>query len=63
MHPSFTPQPTQIQLLDAKPGERVFDFDCGSGVADLRDRDATCYRVDLSESMVSHSRFLSSEVI
>jgi tRNA A58 N-methylase Trm61 len=56
-----------LQLLNAKPGERVFDFGCGTGevtlqIAEIVGSDGLVIGVDLSESMVTHSQFLSSDV-
>jgi ubiquinone/menaquinone biosynthesis C-methylase UbiE len=52
-----------LALLDAKPGERIFDFGCGSGeltlqIAETVGKDGVVVGVDLSESMVSAKCFL-----
>ena len=47
-----------LSLLDAKPGERIFDFGCGSGevtlqIAEAVGKEGVVVGVDLSQSMVS----------
>jgi SAM-dependent methyltransferase len=56
-----------LQLLDAKPRERIFEFGCGNGevtlqIAEIVGSDGLVIGVDLGESIVSHSQFLSSDV-
>jgi trans-aconitate methyltransferase len=51
-----------LDLLKAKPGERIIDFGCGSGevtlqIAEAVGKDGLAVGVDLSESMVSRGRF------
>jgi SAM-dependent methyltransferase len=52
-----------LDLLEAKPGERIFDFGCGTGevtlqIAETVGKDGLVVGVDLSESMVSAKSFL-----
>lgn len=52
-----------LALLDTKPGERIFDFGCGSGevtlqIAEMVGKDGVVVGVDLSDSMVSAKYFL-----
>lgn len=47
-----------LELLAAKPGERIFDFGCGSGeltlqIAEMVGDDGLVVGVDLSETMAS----------
>ena len=51
-----------LELLDAKPGERIFDFGCGSGEVTLQivetvGKNGLVVGVDYSESMVSRNLF------
>lgn len=48
---------TVLQLLDAKPGEKIWDFGCGSGeislkLQDLVGENGVIVGVDSSENMV-----------
>jgi tRNA A58 N-methylase Trm61 len=60
--PSFTAP--VLHLLAAKPGERIFDFGCGSGevtmqIAEAVGKEGLVVGVDFSQSMVRMS-FLST---
>jgi ubiquinone/menaquinone biosynthesis C-methylase UbiE len=50
-----------LELLDAKRGERIFDFGCGSGevtlqISEMVGKEGLVVGVDISESMVSKCR-------
>lgn len=55
-----------LDLLATKPGERIFDFGCGSGEVTLQisetvGKDGMVVGVDFSESMVSGDRLLQGQ--
>jgi trans-aconitate methyltransferase len=47
-----------LELLDARPGERILDIGCGTGdhVAALRQRGVAAHGIDSSDEMVQHAR-------